>query len=215
MAIAFDAHTASAATTWSHTCTGSNLVLYVGLFDSAGVTAVTYALAPMTKAASVGVGGGASTIDVWYLLGPATGTNSVVVAGGSPSSNHSASYTGVSQSGFPDASNTANPSGSASVGTSLTTVAANTWSFSFSRNTHGNTVTNTGNNITNQVSGADSVTFWDTGAPTVSASSTVNGNYITSDSGSANWALYIASFAPAGGAVATGRPNNLQLLGVS
>ena len=70
--------------TWSHTISGSNRILIVGVSinNSAGQTVlnpggVTYAGSPLTL---IGVGSRANArVEMWYLVAPATGTNNVVV----------------------------------------------------------------------------------------------------------------------------------------
>lgn len=84
MAIAFDASSSkiggnASSSTFAHTCTGSNLVLVVGVqADSAAdPTGITYNSVAMTKATSILNSGIESSI--WYLASPATGANNIVV----------------------------------------------------------------------------------------------------------------------------------------
>lgn len=114
MAVAFDASASSiqvgflagpTTRTWSHTCTGSNIILFMcaDLWqDTAGVGTVTsasYNSVAMTK-----VNAGTSTsirAEIWYLVAPATGANtvSVTVTGATDAIKLcSASFTGVIQS---------------------------------------------------------------------------------------------------------------------
>jgi len=90
MAIAFDAttdggNTTATSLTYSHTCTGSNRILFVSVIGAIGsdnVTGATYAGAAMTlvdKQAS------ARSTYLFYLIAPATGANNVVVSAGSSS----------------------------------------------------------------------------------------------------------------------------------
>ena len=116
MAVAFDAATKSLETTtspltWSHTCTGSNLLLVVGITTSHSTspncTGVTYNGVSMTKiGADRDYVGGETTL--WYLLAPTTGANTISAAftGGAGTERCfgvSVSYTGVAQTGQPDA----------------------------------------------------------------------------------------------------------------
>ncbi len=117
--------------TWSHTCTGSNLLLSVGLWvDSTAtdvVTGITYNSVAMTRA-------NRATIDIfnqvlYYLVAPDTGAHNVV---GSFSSSSvvggSASYSGCAQTGQPDAQNTNTAAvGSTSITTTVTVVTNNSW----------------------------------------------------------------------------------------
>lgn len=86
MAIAFDAAASSSnsggitsSLTYTHVCTGANLVLVVGVQADSSVdpTGVTYNGISMVKANSSAVSGLLSSI--WYLVNPTIGTNSVVV----------------------------------------------------------------------------------------------------------------------------------------
>lgn len=130
MAIAFDAETgaftnsSSGTLTFSHTCTGSNLALYVAVCTSGAttVTGITYNGVAMTLVDSyAATGQGAVTDNCLYMLtGPATGSNNVVVtasASGSLIYAQSSSYTGAAQTGQPP-HQTKNSANSA---TSLTT----------------------------------------------------------------------------------------------
>ena len=110
MAIALDADTAKVASgggspvTWTHTCTGSSLVLLVSVtYRGSGlsVSAVTYNGVGLTRIATDGPTSPAIQGDLWYLVNPATGANTVSVtfAGGTPTRvvAHSISFTGVDQ----------------------------------------------------------------------------------------------------------------------
>ena len=92
MAIAFDAAARTDAganqttATVSHTCTGSDRILFVQAIsndDGDTVTGVTYNGVAMTKiGSSVGVppaGSSSNFLSMWYLIAPATGANNVVV----------------------------------------------------------------------------------------------------------------------------------------
>ena len=65
--------------TWSHTVTGSNTFLFVGICnDREPVTGVTYggqALTFLANPSSVN----AERLEIWYKTGPLTGTNNIVV----------------------------------------------------------------------------------------------------------------------------------------
>lgn len=124
MAVAFDAVGSKAGDgssfTFSHTCTGTDLVLIVGvsLLGSVGrtVTGITYNGVALT---SIGNAANATTyrVEFWQLIAPATGTHNVVVSTGGPPDSvsiGSLSFTGAHQttpvSGFTSATgNSANP----------------------------------------------------------------------------------------------------------
>lgn len=136
MAIAFDATdpgsqgAGSTTHSWSHTCTGSNLMLIVSAISDNNVdsiTGVTYNSVALTKLASAQISG-ARYVYLWYLIAPATGANTVVVtsSGTEYSGGRSISYTGVKQTGFPDSQSTATSTGVNITGTT-TVVATDCW----------------------------------------------------------------------------------------
>ena len=115
--IAFDASSAGVQTTtannisWSHTCTGSNLILWVAVTEetSDDITGVTYNSVALTALTKSGTVTGAGFSQLWYLINPATGANTVQVNRTGTTgrlTGCSASYTGAKQSGVPDAQNT-------------------------------------------------------------------------------------------------------------
>ena len=142
MAIAFDA-TANGAVnpgtsvTFSHTCTGSNLILLLGIsyYQSTtdDITAVTYNTVAMTRIITVTNSTSPTQISfLYYLLNPATGANDVVVSKTSSVDTRivSASYTGAKQSGQADASGSATATAT-SISKSVTTIDDNCWMISF------------------------------------------------------------------------------------
>lgn len=141
MAIALDAQSNGAASnttsvSWSHTCTGTNLALIVGIWSQSGdaVTSVTYNSVAMTQAVKLAMTGSAAGqyIYLYYLLNPATGTNTVAAtSSGVGIDGASTSYTGVKQSGQPDATGTNVSTATTSLTTSLTTIADNCWLVGF------------------------------------------------------------------------------------
>ena len=122
MAIAFDANSRGnnnafhTSLTWSHTCTGSNLVLIVGTSvesDSAPNTAqtvsgITYNGVALTKIISKYITGNTDNgCELWYLIAPSTGANNVVVTYTGQvdgSFGGALSFTGVDQSNPVDTS---------------------------------------------------------------------------------------------------------------
>lgn len=132
MAIAFDASTdggtANATTlTWAHTCTGTNLILFVtATTNGATVTGITYNGVAMTSAGNVATGSNHSYL--YYLIAPATGANNVVVtlSGSANVSGASASYTSVFQGALDSATSDSNAA-STSITVSTTTVNDNAW----------------------------------------------------------------------------------------
>lgn len=135
MAIAFDAQSASAfsgapTVTWSHTCTGSNLVLRVGIYATIdNCSGVTYNGVAMTLVTKLNVTG-TQYIYVFYLINPATGAHNCVASvssGNIDGYGAGTSYTGARQSSQPEAFNTNVSASTTSFTTNVTTVTANAW----------------------------------------------------------------------------------------
>lgn len=135
---------------WSHTCTGSNLILLVAIScdHTSTLSNILYNGVAMTLLQRHE--GNTVDIAVYYLLAPATGAHTVTFdhTGGGSACGVSASYTGVLQSGVPD---NAVYSAFHATGTdstlSITPVAANCWGVHMSGWNGGYTITG-GTNIT-------------------------------------------------------------------
>lgn len=135
MAIAFDASAFSSWTTGtshtlSHTCTGSNGILFwstLSLSSSDIVTWVTYNWVSMTRIDYIWWTW--EWIYLYYLLNPATGANNIVATTSSSVTMYaeSSSYTGVKQSWQPDSTWRSVYATQANMSTSTTTVADNSW----------------------------------------------------------------------------------------
>lgn len=144
MALSFDASAVgtvnASSLTFSHTCTGNNLVLFVGVGDITGtgtwhITGVTYNGVAMTEISHTGNAGG-EVAGLFYLINPATGIHNVVISSSTTDflRGISSSYTGASQVSQPDSSNNNLVSPGTSITTSTTVVAANCWLLSFVAN---------------------------------------------------------------------------------
>lgn len=140
MAIAFDAQSVSAyapntSVTWSHTCTGTDRILIVGVYcGTANTTTVTYNGVSMTAINSLAMSGAASGqfIKLFYLVNPASGANNVVVScSAGDMYGLATSYTGAKQSAQPDSNNTGGNATATSLTVSTTTVADNCWLVGF------------------------------------------------------------------------------------
>lgn len=196
MAIAFDNSTASSSASYSHTCTGSNLILWVhvGSF-TATTSSVTYNGVSMTKAVDSGLQDGAYNT-LWYLINPATGSNTVAitVSGGSLWGSEAASYTGAKQSGQPDATNSAYQT-SAPLAVSVTTVADNCWVVGGGMDKSGSGVSSAGSGTTQRSQSNNSNAIYDNNAAKTPAGSvTLN---LADTAGGAHLSWVAASFAPA------------------
>jgi len=147
-AIAFDSTSQKSTTTaifcntfpctvsWTHTCTGSNLVLTVeaNLQGTTGfsISGITYNSVALTTGAISGLGQGVMT-HLWYLKGPTTGANTVSVtiqlpAGGSVGGMTGAiSLTGVDQTTPVDVSTAGAIASATTVSLSTNTTKDNDW----------------------------------------------------------------------------------------
>lgn len=199
MAIAYDSSAQGTATstslTFAHTCTGSNLLLWVFVLTSstAGdkITGITYNGSAMTRVT------GATSIDfvsgqsfyTYYIVAPSTGANNVVVSAGSSVEIYavSQSYTGCSQTGVPDGSNKTTSGGTISI----TTTADNCWLAGGGRNvSSGGLTASTGSTTRQDITGI--FTVGDSNGPKTPAGS--NSMAWTPDN--ANTKLIMVSFAP-------------------
>ena len=141
MAIALDTSTSSSdnsgsatSLTWSHTCTGTNLILIVTVSTTPQtdkVSGVTYNGVAMTRVGYAGNSGSQSVASyMYYLLNPATGAHNIVVSVPSNSTNitgDAISYTGVLQSGQPDSYAVNNTSTGTTLDLTTTVVATGCW----------------------------------------------------------------------------------------
>ena len=158
MAIAYDSATNAqiqnpgTSLTFSHTCTGTDRILFVYSFARNDVTTgVTYNGVSMTQTGAT-ITSGTDRFQLWYLINPASGTNSVVITGGASTSlviGCSQSYTGADQSTQPDAVTT-NVAVSTALTTSLTTITDNAWDILFAR-AIGNGITSAGTGTTQRL----------------------------------------------------------------
>lgn len=118
---------------FSFTCTGSNLYLFVGIMEVDGVTDrltnVTYSGVSMTKIASI-VDGINNPISMWGLANPSTGSNLVAYTANSilfEGRFFPVSYSGAS--GGLDNSTTNSGTSASPYTTTLTTIADNCWTY--------------------------------------------------------------------------------------
>ena len=216
MAIAFDSATQQAdaggisSLTFSHTCSGSDRILFVGTEGTTGgsdlITGITYASVAMTRIGSAYKGAGGRFINLFYLIAPSTGANNIVISasGVDVIGASASSYTGVNQSSQPDAFATATATASTLTGT-VTTVADNCWTVMFA---HGDNIT-AGAGTTVRATGSGYGICDSNGAKTPAGSTSLIATP------SASWSGIIASFAPVGGG-GGGTTNNTRraLLGV-
>lgn len=166
--IQFDAasegHTTANSTTLtvSHTCTGSDRILFVNVMCSSArtISSVTYNGVTMTN---INRSGGGQPCALYYLIAPATGANNIVVTIDSSSYIYicAGSYTGVKQTS-PIDGNSTNSSTSSTVTTSITTTNDKCWSILGARNGTAGQVSGT-TNCTTRVVGTGYVQLFDSG----------------------------------------------------
>ena len=199
--IAFDSETENVvgtsvtSLTFSHTNTGSNLALVVGVAVNSAtdvLTGVTYNGVAMTRINATQY----STTAWEYLyamVAPTTGANNVVVSlsVANPVWAHAVSYTGVSQTGLPDAQTTNNATTGTSITTSITTVANNAWIVTYARNFAASVTA--GTNFVLR-STAFPIAIGDTNAAITPAGAT---SVTANDGSSGAWTINILSLAPA------------------
>lgn len=98
--------------TFSHTCSGSNRILLVGIKEASDtaeyVTGVTYNGVALTKIDSIRIPPSERWVSLWYLINPDSGTHDIVITANASTfmRGSGASYTGVRQSGQPESSAT-------------------------------------------------------------------------------------------------------------
>jgi hypothetical protein len=212
MAIAFDSSTQGYGSgntlTVAHTCSGSNRILFVlaaSSYSAVVVNSVTYGGQSMTKIASHS-NGGAAEISLWYIVAPAIGSNNIVVTASQSSglAVTTASYTGASQTGVPDAYQIRTYTGYlSSFSETMSSVADNCW-FIWGAHTLGAAVTAGANTVVRQNELMMVGSFLaDSGAPKTPAGSlTMTVNY-----NSQAYYSIMASFKPA--LASTGQPQFL------
>lgn len=185
--------------TWSHTCSGSDRLLLVGIktYGSADpVTGVTYNGVAMTQLKKVDGGTNDVFNYVYGLLSPDTGAHDISISytGGQYVSATAGSYTGVLQSGLPDATAEAHydSTGTTSLNTTITTVLNNCYVGVFGYANGGNhSLTNATIRIATTVGDA----IWGDSNSAISPAG--NLNVIDSFNNSVYAGLILVSFAPA------------------
>lgn len=123
MAITFDASSSgsfgSSPDTWTHTCSGSDRILFVAVFSQGTISGATYNGVTMTSLGTYGYTSPTGNGELFMLVNPATGANTVSVSSSGNLIGVAASYNGAKQTGQPDATiNTQTTGGS--TGTTLT-----------------------------------------------------------------------------------------------
>lgn len=217
MAIAYDAVSSGelvpgdSPLTISHICSGTNKLLLVAVSHYAAassvITGITYNGVALTKLSEAPYNTDLAIDQIWGLLNPDTGTHNIVISFSTNTYIRAVgvSYTGVLQSGLPDAQNSATTASAASsISTSVTTVVDNCWVFC------AGLVWTTPGQSTGTTRGTQGASIaYDSNGPKTPAgsytcTSTANGSYKISNC--------VVSFAPA--IVVTGAPWEMLMTGV-
>ena len=172
--------------TFSKTNTGTNLGLVIFGFDNTNVdhiTTATYAAIGATAVDSQSCGAGCGWQEMFYLAGPATGANNVVVnadtsifIGGAASS-----YTGVKQTGNPEASAKNTGASVSTLSTSVTTLTTGAWTVMV--NTNGGGTPTAGAGTTLYSNNANGWGTFDSNASVSVGSNALVSNFTSSNAG--------------------------------
>ena len=211
LAIAYDTvsngtETTTSPLTWSHTCTGSNLILVTGVNigngSSPNCSGVTYNSVSLTLVGSERLyGSSLGQISLWYLLNPATGANTVSVSFSGTTVTCDAgavSYSGVAQSGQPDAIAGTTDSTASNPSVTVTTIADNCWVAGLLGNVSGPSTANLTERYTPNASTYEG-SYQDTNAVKTPAGDQAVG---WTDTVPGSWSIQAASFAPVTGGTA-------------
>lgn len=125
---------ASTSLTYSHTCTGTNLVLIVSVFTTGisgrdSISGVTFNTVGMTLVDKQQNAAGDAYGYTFILVAPATGAHNVVVSASESATIRSdaISYTGAKQSGQPDSHGKKTTSGTPTITNAVTTNSPQCW----------------------------------------------------------------------------------------
>ena len=199
MAIAFDTvvsgtSTTATSNTYSHTCSGSDRILFVWINASGGdlITGTTYNGVSMTLINKIKNWWATSWNYLYALQAPATGANNVVISASVSTGIFatSTSYTWVTQSVTMDATATSSISAATlSFSTNLTTIADNCWTLCFTVNDQ-NVFSTQSDTIRGTNNGAN---IFDSNAPKTPAWSKTMTQTVA---GVGNGAVIMVSFSP-------------------
>ena len=206
MAIAFDASsgvtyvTTGTSASLSHTCTGSDRILFVGVIGQITtdvISGVTYNSVSMTLVDKI-LCPSDRYIYLYYLIAPATGTNNITVTASSSTdlAFGGVSYTGVDQTSPIDGTAKATATVTNSLTSTVTTTTANDWIVSLFRNDGSAMSAGTSTTSRGLTTGAGQFARnMDSNADRSSGSNSLQ----ATSGGNANWAYVSAGFKPVGG----------------
>lgn len=201
MAIATDATSSAQASatsvTATHVNTGSDLLTTAGIWvqrTTDDLTDVTYNAVSMSQMGHLDGGSSFEQVHLYGLLNPATGSNSLTLTKTNADLGYviGSSYTGVSQSGLPDASDTSSVASGTSLTSTVTSIADNCWTVMMSKAT-ANQTAGTGTTL-RQVgpNNAQTGVFDSNAAITPAGSTSLQTTFATANAGQV-----MISFAPA------------------
>lgn len=217
MAIAFDAATdggsdTNTSLTYSHTTSGSDRVLLVGVVGATGasddfITGVTYNSVSMSLVDKVAANGNRWEY-LFLLVNPASGANNVVVSASTSDflASQAASYTGCAQSGQPNADNTGQNFSTSFLPIAATSSVADCW-FVMHANGFTGSPMQAGTDTTRRVGGAAPFglhAIGDSNGPLSAGSHTLELGYPSEFPPTLSGV--IAALAPAGGGGGGGQP---------
>lgn len=204
-AIAFDAtgisaaYTSSGVNAWNHTCTGSNLILFVNLWSRtvpSAISSVTYNGVAMTLGVKNEAGNNYGYI--YYLINPATGVHQVSATSTAELIGISVSYANAAQSSQPDNTGSATNASWDPPTLTMTVNTANSWIISMNTNAgFGAGSAGAGSLVQRLNFSAISPigAVWDSNGPEATGSLTWNDGYIGSNQ---NQTIVGLSFKPFG-----------------
>ncbi len=173
MAIAFDAigpgknEAGFSSYTWSHTCSGTNRIVFVAFFGDLSdiATGATYDGVAMTLVRKTNTD--SRWIYLYVLINPPTGAKNVVVSfsGNSLIGGNSISYTGVKQTGQPEVSAAPNATPA-----TITTISDNSWTVLLNKSGTGATA-GTGSFLRDNSISGSGYNFFDSNGPLTPAGS--------------------------------------------
>lgn len=206
MAIALDTTvngglSTSTSLTWSHTCTGSNLILIVSIngpvSSTDDVSGITYNSVALTKIRSQQIPSD-RLVSLWYLIAPATGAHNIVASfTGTYCAGISASYTGVRQSVQPDSSAVGTTSSGSGLTISTITATDNTWLVGGFGDASGGVVSAGANTVVRQSVTAEGNSYGDSN----SAQTPAGSHSLAVTGPTTNWGGVVASIAVLGAPV--------------
>lgn len=190
------------------TISGANTYgVFFGFSRGSDISGVTWNGVAMVKVGSI-QGPVADTGDfdsIWIIANPTTG-NLTVSGGSSIVAGVAMYYTGVNQTGQPDASTTNSTIATATMTTSVTVVAANSWTLLVGRSSSGVPAAGTGSNLI----ASSLIAAFDSNTPLAAGSQSMT----TSGTAGDNMFGVMCSLSPVSVIVASKIPSTLLMMGV-